>query len=321
MRKFVRKVDSMAIARASKERTVSFYEVVASDAGEQRRIGQLPWDATLAAIASMRDVGDRTFEADATFFGNTVTYDEEDHLLLHRVKGAGEWLSVIDWDIGNWRELESAARQGFLDTSVMCFLPYGNVIGLMQGAVSAPTHRSLELWLNGLKFFPEMQLAIRPVLSRAEVERLRTATGASKVEIRIGSSKAAALQDKTGRLASFLHRASLDYGDIDVTVTISVPRGKTRHEDRQRLLADLRDLEQVVPESAERARATLTYADQSGPEYSRLVELVEHHITAKRRVSALDEAGNSIRIVSAVGAILGAAAEHEAELRLAVDAS
>src|ERR1019366_9033817 len=119
-----------------------------------------------------------------------------------------------------------------------------------------------------------------------------------------------------GRLATFLRRASVDYGDIDVTVIISVPRGKTRSEDRQRLLADLRDIEQVVPEAAERARATLIYAEQSGPEYSRLVELVEHHITAKRRVAALDDDGQSIRIMSAVGAILGVSAEHEAELRL-----
>jgi hypothetical protein len=179
----------------------------------------------------------------------------------------------------------------------------------------------LQTWLNGLKFFPEMQLIVRPVVSRAEVERLRSARGASKIEIRIGSSKMAALEDRTGRLASFLRRASLDYGDVDVTVIISVPRGRAHSDDRERLLADLRDLEQVVPDAAERARATLTYAEQSGPEYSRLVELVEHHITAKRRVAAVNEDGESIRILSAVGAILGVAAEHEAELRLAVDAT
>lgn len=68
------------------------------------------------------------------------------------------------------------------------------------------------------------------------------------------------------------------------------------------------------------ARARLVYAEEQGPEYSRLVELVEHHITAKRRVTAINEEGESIRILSGVDAILGVAAEHEEELRLAVDA-
>jgi hypothetical protein len=311
----------MALSRPMKERTVAFYEIVASVNGEQSRIEQLPWEDTLESIALTKDVNERRVESDSVLVGNAIIIDEEDHLLLHRVKNAGEWLSVLDWSTGEWRELESKATEGYLDTTALCFLPYGNVVGMMQGSTSAPSHKSLQTWLNGLKFFPEMQLIVRPVVSRAEVERLRSARGASKIEIRIGSSKMAALEDRTGRLASFLRRASLDYGDVDVTVIISVPRGRAHSDDRERLLADLRDLEQVVPDAAERARATLTYAEQSGPEYSRLVELVEHHITAKRRVAAVNEDGESIRILSAVGAILGVAAEHEAELRLAVDAT
>jgi hypothetical protein len=310
----------MAQTRPMKERTVAFYEIVAAKSGEQERVEQLPWEETLAALAKKRDVTERTFESDAVFVGNIATVHEEDHLLLHRVKSPGEWLSVLNWNTGEWRELESRASEGYLDTSVICFLPYGNVIGLMQGSASAPTHRSLQTWLNGLKLFPDMQLVARPLMSRAEVEKLRRASGASKIEIRIGSSKMSALADKSGRLASFLHRASLEYGDVDVTVIISVPRGKARDEDRELLLADLRDLEDVVPEAAERARARLVYAEERGPEYSRLVELVEHHITAKRRVAAVNEEGESIRILSGVDAILSAAAEHEEELRLAVDA-
>jgi hypothetical protein len=304
-----------------KERTVAFFEVVAARGAAQERVEQLPWEETLAALAQRRDVVERTFESDSVFVGNTTTVEEEDHLLLHRVKSPGEWLSVLNWNTGEWRELESRASEGYLDTSVICFLPYGNVIGLMQGSGSAPTHRSLETWLNGLKFFPDMPLVVRPVMSRAEVEKLKKASGASKIEIRIGSSRTSALGDKSGRLASFLHRASLEYGDVDVTVIISVPRGKAHDLDRELLLADLRDLEEVVPQAAERARAKLVYAEEHGPEYSRLVELIEHHITAKRRVAAVNEEGESIRILSGVDAILEASAEHEEELRLAVDAA
>jgi hypothetical protein len=309
----------MARARALKERTVSFYEIAVEDDGQQRRASQLPWGETLAAL-SRAGVAERTFESESTFVGNIVTIDEEDHLLLHRVKSPGEWLSVLNWDTGVWRELESRAREGFLDTSVICFLSFGNIIGVMQGSTSSPTHKSLETWLNGLKVFPDSGLIVRPVMSAAEVERLRTAEGASRIEIRIGGARADNLREKRGRLATFLRSASMQYGDINVTVIISVPKGRARREDRRRLLRDLQDLEGVIPTAAERAKATLTYADAAGSEYSQLVELVEHHITAKRRIPALDEEGRSIRILSAVGAILDVAAEHEAELRLAVDA-
>ena len=66
-------------------------------------------------------------------------------------------------------------------------------------------------------------------------------------------------------------------------------------------------------------RATLVYAEQSGPEYSQLAEFVEHHITAKRGVPAIDDWGEAIRISSAVRVILDVAAEHEDELRRAAD--
>ena len=109
-------------------------------------------------------------------------------------------------------------------------------------------------------------------------------------------------------------------GDINVTMIISVPRGKTRDGDRQALLDDLRDIAPVAPDAADRARARLVFSEADGVEHSRLIELTEHHITAKRRVSAVDDQGNSIRILSAVDAILDVAAEHEGELRAAVEA-
>ncbi|MFJ4090171.1 hypothetical protein ACIPYS_01200 [Kitasatospora sp. NPDC089913] len=280
---------------------------------------QIDWDTALSALARA-SLEDRRVEKEHILVGSVVTANDQDHLLLHRVKDNSEWLSVMNWNTGEWHELEQNASQGFLDTSAICFLPFGNIIGLMQGATSAPTHKALEQWLNELKLFPGVNLAIRPVMSHAEIDKLKSAHGASKIEVRIGSSRISALSNKTGRLASFLKLANESYGDIKVTMIISVPRGRGRGEDRQALLEDLRDIAEVAPNAAERARASLVYADADGPEYTRLVELVEHHITAKRRVSAVDNEGNSIRILSAVDAILEVAAEHEDELRAAVEA-
>jgi hypothetical protein len=159
---------------------------------------------------------------------------------------------------------------------------------------------------------------IRPVCSAAEIDRLSTAEGASRVEIRIGRSKVDALRPKSGRLAKLLHRAGQAYGDIDVTMIITIPRGKTRHQDRQELLADVRDLEDIMPGIAEKARAKLVYAEGAGSDHAHLTELVEHHITAKRRVPAVNDKGESVQISSAVDVILAVAREHEDELRRVV---
>ena len=309
----------MATMRNLRERTVAFYEIVRSTPAEQKRIPHSDWESVLASIARA-SLEERKVEKEALLVGSVATINEQDHLLLHRAKDSSEWLSVMDWGTGEWYELEQSASRGYLETSAICFLPFGNVVGMMHGSASAPTHKSLETWLNSLHLFPGKDLAVRPVLTKAEVERLQTARGVSRVEVKIGSHKMATLRGKTGRLANFLRSANETYGDIDVTMIISVPKGKALMKHREMLLEDLREIAEVAPEATERARAKLVYADAEGPEYTRLVEITEHHITAKRRVSAVDEDGNSIRILSAVDAILGVAAEHEDELRAAVEA-
>lgn len=300
-----------------RERTIAFYEVVANRAGEHFRVGQMDWQRVLEQVENA-DVEDRTWESAQTFVGTIFHAQQSRHLLLHRVKDAGEWLSVMNLTTGEWRELESRASEGYLETSAMSFTGFGNVVGIMQGSTSSPTHKSLEGWLNELKILTN-PVGVRPLVSQAEVERLQQADAASRVEIRIGSHKVAALAERDGRLARFFRTATADYGDINVTLTISVPRGKGRDEDRRKLLNDIQDLAEVMPAAADLAKARLIYSEAGGEEHTRLAEFVEHHITAKRRVPAVDDKGQSIRISSAVGTIIAVAAEHEAELKLAAD--
>jgi hypothetical protein len=133
-----------------RERTVAFYEIVEAKADEQPRLDQMEWAEFLATLSRTK-LGRRIVEADATLIGQAVTYEEEDHLLLHRAKDPGEWLSLLHWDTGEWRELEMRAAEGYLETSVICFLPFGNLVGMMRGSTSAPSHKALETWLRGLK--------------------------------------------------------------------------------------------------------------------------------------------------------------------------
>ncbi|MEH0532775.1 hypothetical protein [Streptomyces sp. 1222.2] len=123
-----------------KDRTIWFYEIVTVAEGQATRTRQLDWDGALADVARV-PVAQRTVEGDSQLVGSIATYNMQDHLLLHRVKDGGEWLSVMNWDTGDLRELEQSEREGYPDTSVVCFLPFGNIVGMMQGARSAPPRR------------------------------------------------------------------------------------------------------------------------------------------------------------------------------------
>jgi hypothetical protein len=189
-----------------RERTVSFYEIVDLVDGEHVRVQQRDWNGILSRLARAR-VDERTWNTDQRLVGTVHTSQVEDHLLLHKVKREGEWLSTMNMDTGEWRQLELQAAEGYLDTTVIAFLPYGNVVGVMQGSVAAPSHKSLEGWINGLRIFTK-QVVVRPLVTRAEVERLATASGAMRVEIRLGAHKLDALGTKESRLARFLRTAS-----------------------------------------------------------------------------------------------------------------
>jgi hypothetical protein len=94
-----------------KERTIGFYEIVTVADGQASRTRQMDWDGALADVSRVPIAG-RTINGDAQLVGTIATYNMQDHLLLHRVKDGGEWLSVMNWDTGDLRELEQSAHEG-----------------------------------------------------------------------------------------------------------------------------------------------------------------------------------------------------------------
>lgn len=196
----------MATLRNMKERTIFFFEIVRPIGGESRRVGQIDWDGTLSDIAGLSAPEQRKVEEEYTLVGTVTAVDEDNILLLHRVKDSTEWLSVLNWTTGDLRELEHSAHEGYLDTSVVYFLPFGNVIAVMPGSVSAPGRKAVETWLNGMKIFP-YDLQVRPVVAHAEMEKLQSAEGASRVEVKVMANKMGALRDKSSRLARSLRIA------------------------------------------------------------------------------------------------------------------
>lgn len=278
---------------------------------------QLAWPEVLADL-STAGLEKRTWESDRTILGQTYTL-EEDRLLLHKVRDGADWLSRVNYQTAEISEVEADAGTGYLDSSAVHFAPFGNIVALMQGSTAAPSHKTLEGWLNHLQPFDldGGSLVVRPLVSPGELERLKQASQVSRFEIKLGGHVAAALKGKQGNLAKFL-RKSKDFGDVDVTVIISVPRGKKKTQERVDLANDLGEISDVIPGAAA-ARATLMFGPEDAVSAGRITELVEHHITAKRNVRGVDEDGNSIRFAGAFVVIDTAIIELEDELKAAAD--
>jgi hypothetical protein len=302
------------MAQKMRERTIAFYEIVSFASGSQDRFqGEVDWQGFLTAIES-EPLASRMLSGERILLGVAYYRDDRQHLMLHRVKDADEWLAVANFENGEISELESAAGEGYLETSVICFAGFGNIVGIMEGSTSAPTHKSLENWLNFMKVTPD-KVAIRPLMAGAEVDMLRRASGISRIDFRVG--KLDKLGNKHGRLATTLKRLGRDYGDARVTLTISIPRGKPRPgqvDERQRLYEDVRELDDVIASAADKAQVKLLFMEGDDYGRARLTELVEHHVTAKRRVQAVDEEGNSIRIQGAIDVIMDETFRNEGEL-------
>ncbi|MEU4834108.1 hypothetical protein [Streptosporangium sp. NPDC023615] len=298
-----------------KERTVAFFEIVSKD---NQRMKQLPW-ARLLGKMSCAPIKDRTHTGlKRTLVGQVVTYQETDHLLLGKVKDADEWIEQVNFDDGSIEQFDQAENRGLLETSVVCFLSYGNVLGMIRGSTSAPGCSALEEWINGLELV-EDPLKVRAIVSKGAMDKIKRADGARLMELRVGASKAAAVADSGKRLGRTINALRQEYGDARITITVEVSKENAYRSARHELLDDVMELAEMT-DVAERATAKLTYWDQSEDEKAEHVNLMKEHITAKKRIPSRDETGQLIRNSSAVAAIMGVAADHERELRLAVDA-
>lgn len=300
-----------------RSRTIHFFEIVESKDGEQVRMDHQEWPSMLGRLATA-ELDVLTYDGeDRALIGQIYPLEEQDRLILHRLRDPGDWMSQVDFSAGRIDEVEEKAGTGFLDSTAIQFASFGNVIGVMQGAVASPGSNSVENWLNHVNPFG-VPLVVRPLVTAAELERLRSASEVSRFEIKLGAQQRRALRKKDGSLAKWLGR-KLSVDDVDITVIMSVPRGKRYSESRKKLADELAGMAELIPDAAEIARATLYHGPADALSTARVTELVKHNITAKRNVRSVDDEGNSIRIKGAFHVMDTVMYELEDQLREAAD--
>lgn len=335
------------VKKAEAKRTVSFFRLVVED--KDGNVIQFPaqdWQAFLAKVKKL-PLKDRTYESPTRqLIGHVLTVDQDYALKLMEPRDQNSWLEILrraeedetalDTSIGDdaaaAEAVEDAEDGGtdpidpsvigtLVETSLIAFLPDKNVLGMILGSTSSPTHAALAEWIdmlkiNGKHLIPEEQgwLRAEPALSKSQQRRLGSADGVSKASIRISTSKADQLAEAGAEdIATTLRNLGQTYGNLFVTITLAIPRGKANDKARRELKQEAERFRSVSSQ-AEAVSATLVTYDAESRAHSEEVNFVSQRITMTKTVPLTGSDGEPIRNTSAVRAILAAAYELRAEL-------
>src|SRR4051812_23486965 len=116
-----------------RERTLAFYEIVkvASNGVTTARMSHVDWESALKALKDMK-LGQRVHEGPTrTLVGEVMLVDDQHHLKLMKVRDRQAWLSVFRPDAESIAALDLGDGGVLLEESIVCFLDYGNIIGLV----------------------------------------------------------------------------------------------------------------------------------------------------------------------------------------------
>lgn len=312
---------SSAQAPRERERTINYYEIVEyKSATHNERMQHVDWQGIFSKL-EMVPLGKRVWSGpDRTLIGDILIVDGVRHLKLMRVRDESSWLEIYDPTASTVDELRLGEQGMLLETSIVAFLDFGNVVGLIQGSTVAPSATALAQWINGLAFLGKgVTVDTEPMISHGAAARLAATSEVSRLEVKMHTSRASALEKRGSRLSEIFQTIKAEWGPMTVTVIMQASRARDDHEGRRALRAEADKVVAVADgNDLKRARASLVYVDAGEESHTEAVDFVKQRITAKRKISTTSADGSPIRNESAVRAVMEVARENLAELRTIV---
>jgi hypothetical protein len=282
------------------------------------------WQDALEQM-QLRPASERTFattEGD-TYVGEAVAYSNSMHLIVGSI--AAGFMQTVDLDHGHIEEMRLEGNRGFIDTTTVSFLDFGNIVGIMHGNQSAPRSSAIQRWMNACALCAD-EVALWPVIARDIWEKLRNAEAVHNIEFSFRPNPAF-MPPENVSMFGFNRDMGNRYPDHKITLKVEVPKrgggGPTARSRGHRRLQDdavhiITELGYLIgPTGIERARALVSSFAEDGQAHDESLDFLKHHITAKKRVEMREDETRPRHAV-AVQAILEAAREHEADLRAAV---
>ncbi|WP_146074981.1 hypothetical protein [Streptomyces sp. Ru73] len=313
-----------------RKKTVAFYEVVrAKDAGHLR-FDRLDWGFVLDNLGALTVHERHMRHDDDVYIGEPINSSQGKHLVLARLRDGD--LQQIDYEAQKIDSLELDGNRSVVDTTIVCFLPYGNVIGVIQGSASAPRPTALQRWLNAMRSGIEEDLAIIPLIGKNAWDKLKEADSVNLFEMRLRPAATSIFPTSVEGLGDFARHAHKQNPDALITLSIKIPKGRglsrsaARARGERRLHASVHEFlsefgSLVGPHGViDRAIAEVMLSASDGSIVEDKINFVNDHITASKQVTLPRGGGAGPWYEAAVQAVMQAAMEHERDLRAAVSA-
>jgi hypothetical protein len=308
--------------KKERERTINFFEIVKYvNRSQNDRMEHADWTAILTVLKEL-PLEDRVIVMPTrTLIGEVLTVDSALHLKLMLIRDEGAWLEVYNTKQKQIAALKIGVGSELLETSIIAFLPYGNVVGLIQGSTQAPTASALEDWLNGMALLGDgLRIDTQPMVSHEVQQLLKTSQEASRIEVKVHTNKADALEARGSKLSSILRSVHSDFGPMTVTVILQASRVAANGEGRALIRDEARHLVAASENNdVKKVTAKLVYIDADETTRTQEVDFAKQKITAKRKIPTTSADGSPIRNEEAVRVIMDVAEQHDTELRKIVE--
>lgn len=313
-----------------RKKTVAFYEVVRAKEANSLRFDHIDWGMVLENLGALTVHERQLIHDDDVYVGEPIESANGKHLVLARLRDGD--LQQLDYESQKIDALRLDGNRSVVDTTIICFLPYGNVIGVLQGSASAPRPTALQRWLNAMRSRVEEELAIIPLIGKNAWDKLKSAESVNLFEMRLRPTPSSMFPTAVEGLGDFARHAHKQNPDALITLTIKIPKGRglsrsasrargerRLHASVQEFLSDFGSL--VGPHGViDRAIADVMLSASDGSIVEDKINFVNDHITASRQVTLPRGSGAGPWFEAAVAAVMQVAAEHDRDLRSAVSA-
>lgn len=159
-------------------------------------------------------LGDRTREIGGRLYiGEVIFAEEHAHLKLLKVRDREAWMGIYDAKAKRLEDIVQGDTSQLYETSIVSFLDFGNIIGIIQGSTSAPTATAVCEWIEELGVLGKgNQLATQAVLSKQAREDLTRSSEATRIETTVSTTKAQALEARGSKLSGILRSVTEQFG-------------------------------------------------------------------------------------------------------------
>ncbi|WP_371481533.1 hypothetical protein [Kitasatospora sp. NBC_00315] len=317
------------MANSERKKTVAFYEIIRPKEAGDTRMSQVDWQAALSNLGSIPPQQRLYRDTNDIYFGEPVSAEGKKHLGLARLRDGD--IQQVDWEHGHIDHLQLEENRSIVDTTVVCFLPFGNVIGVLQGTMSAPRPIAIQRWLNSMDTGLNRDIAVVPLIGKSAMEKLRSAQEINFFEMRLrpGPDVLAAEVGGLGDMSRRIHKYN---PDALITLSMKIPkqgffgRGTPRARGERILREDVQAfISQYASlvgsnEAVDRAIAHVMLPNADGELIEEKINFVSDHITSQKSVIMRRSEGGAPWHEAAVRAIMQVANDCERELRDAVSA-